>query len=180
MPYAHVGIHGRTTLACVVVVCLSITTSTTFAQQPPGQDSAAMRLFAASADISALVARAQTKRESDQPNFVQPVLRLPPYTLNLEYRVAGLNAPASAHSREAEIFFVVDGSGMAVTGGRLRDETRRNAENLSGSGIDGGESQHISKGDVLFVPENTPHWFDPSGSEPLVLLSLHVPRLAAP
>ena len=64
MPYAHVGIHGRTTLACVVVVCLSITTSTTFAQQPPGQDSAAMRLFAASADISALVARAQTKRES--------------------------------------------------------------------------------------------------------------------
>ena len=94
--------------------------------------------------------------------------------------MAGLNATASAHSREAEIFFVVDGSGMAVTGGRLRDETRRNAENLSGSGIDGGESQHISKGDVLFVPENTPHWFDPSGSEPLVLLSLHVPRLAAP
>lgn len=126
------------------------------------------------------MARAEAEREPDQPNFVQPVLQLPPYRLNLEYRVAGLNAPATVHSLEAELFLVLEGSGTAVTGGRLRDETRRNAENLSGSGIEGGESQQISKGDVLIVPENTPHWFSPSGSERLVLLSLHVPRSATP
>ena len=180
MPHAQVGIHGRTTLVWVVVVCLWLTASTGFAQQPAVPDPAAMRVFASAADISALVARAQAERESDQPNFVQPVLRLPPYTLNLEYRVAGLNATASAHNSEAEIFLVLEGSGVAVTGGRLRDEMRRNAENLSGSGIEDGESQQISKGDVLFVPEKTPHWFSPSGSEPLILLSLHVPRSDEP
>ena len=181
MPHAQVRIHGRTPFVWVVVVYLSsLTASATLAQQPSAPDPSAMRLIASAADISTLVARAQAERESDQPNFVQPVLQLPPYRLNLEYRVAGLNAPASAHNGEAELFLVLEGSGIAVTGGRLRDETRRNAENLSGSGIEGGESQSISKGDVLFVPEKTPHWFSPSGSEPLVLLSLHVPRSAVP
>mgnify|MGYP003325630415 CR=1 FL=1 len=70
---------------------------------------------------------------------MQPVVTLPPYTVNLEYRVPGPKAPAAVHETEAEIFLVVEGAGAAVTGGRLEDERRTNPENLSGSGIAGGQ-----------------------------------------
>src|SRR5207237_7942824 len=89
----------------------------------------------------------------------RPSVRRARYTANLEYRVAGVNAPASVHEREAEMFYVVEGSGTLVTGGTLREEKRTNAENLSGSGIDGGASRRVAKGDWVMVPEKRPHGF---------------------
>ena len=32
-------------------------------------------------------------------------------------------------------------------------------EEIRGSDINGGESRSVSKGDVIVVPHNTPHWF---------------------
>ena len=95
--------------------------------------------------------------------------------MNLEYRVAGVSQNAALHEREAELFYVVDGSGTIVTGGKLRDEKRTNAENLQGSGIESGMSRHVAKGDFVIVPENTPHWFSQIDGA-LVLMSLHLPR----
>ncbi len=146
---------------------------TTPASAQSGADLAAV--FAAAGDVSALVAKAKAERKPDQPNMVQPVVTLAPYVVNLEYRMSGLKAPAAVHETEAEIFFVVEGTGTAVTGGRLTDEKRTNAENLSGTGIEGGQSRRIAKGDILVVPQRSPHWFNPSDG-PLILLSLHVPR----
>jgi hypothetical protein len=36
------------------------------------------------------------------------------------------------HELDAELFYVIDGSGTVVTGGKLTGETRTNAENLRG------------------------------------------------
>jgi mannose-6-phosphate isomerase-like protein (cupin superfamily) len=129
-------------------------------------------------EISSFLAKAKSERKPDQASFVQAILRVAPNTVNLEYRVAGLTANASIHEHEAELFYVVDGSGTMVTGGTLREEKRTNAANLSGTGIDGGTSRNISKGDVLIVPENTPHWFG-NINDTLVLISLHLPPAAA-
>jgi mannose-6-phosphate isomerase-like protein (cupin superfamily) len=109
-----------------------------------------------------------------QANFVQPIVRLAPYNANLEYRVAGVNAPASVHEREAEMFYVIEGSGTLVTGGTLREEKRTNAENLSGSAIDGGTQHRLAKGDWVMVPEKTAHWFTQIEGT-LVLMSIHLP-----
>ncbi len=73
------------------------------------------------------------------------------------------------------MFYVIDGSATLVTGGKLAGEKRTNADNLTGTGIEGGNSQPISKGDFVIVPQNTPHWFS-SINGTLVLMSLHVPR----
>jgi quercetin dioxygenase-like cupin family protein len=62
-----------------------------------------------------------------------------------------------------------------VTGGKLREERRTNPENLSGTGIDGGQRQRIAKGDFVMVPENTPHWFDQIEGN-LALMSIHLPH----
>lgn len=163
---------SRTLIVLIVASILALSATTASAQQTPAD---AMRLFASSSDITALIARARAERKPDQANFVQPVVRLAPYTMNLEYRMSGLKAPAAVHEKEAELFFVVEGSGTVVTGGKLHEEKRTNPDNLSGTGIEGGESRRIAKGDVVFVPEKTPHWFDAANGA-LVMLSLHVPR----
>src|SRR5438128_3969210 len=135
-----------------------VVASAAVAPQSTAQNPPAARLFAGSADVTAMIARAKSERKPDQPNFVQPIVQLAPYNANLEYRVAGVNAPASVHEREAEMFLVVDGAGTLVTGGTLRDEKRTNAETLTGSAIEGGTPRHLAKGDWVMVPEETAHW----------------------
>lgn len=136
----------------------------------------APKLFTSAADLTAMIANAKNTRKPDQPNFAQPIVTLAPYNASLEYRVGNLNAPASLHEREAEMFYVVEGTGTLVTGGKLREERRTNPENLSGTGIDGGTKRRVAKGDFIMVPENTPHWFGEIEGGALVLMSLHLPH----
>ena len=69
----------------------------------------------------------------------------------------------------------VEGSGTLVIGGKLKDEKRTNAENLTGSGVDGGTPRKIAKGDWVMVPEKTPHWFQQIDGT-IVLMSIHLPH----
>jgi len=162
----------------VIFTVLALCSSAALAQQPAAQGAApAPKLFAGSADVTAMMAKAKSERKPDQPNFIQPIVQLAPYTANLEYRVAGVKAPASVHEREAEMFYVVEGAGTLVTGGTLRDEKRTNAENLTGSAIDGGTPRRIAKGDWVMVPEKTAHWFSQVEGT-IVLMSIHLPHVA--
>jgi len=161
--------------AHVLVTIVVLASLTAAAQQRGSQAPAAPKLSASSADVTAMIAKAKAERKPDQPNFVQPIVQLAPYNANLEYRAAGVNAPASVHEREAEMFYVVEGSGTLVTGGTLRDEKRTNAENLTGSGIEGGSPRRVTKGDWVMVPEKTAHWFTQIDGA-LVLMSIHLPH----
>jgi mannose-6-phosphate isomerase-like protein (cupin superfamily) len=158
----------------LILAGLAVVSQPSYAQAP----APAPQLFMSAADVSALVAKAKSDRKPDQANFVQPIVRLAPFTANLEYRVAGINANAAVHFRDAELFYVVEGSGTLVTGGKLRDERKTNADNLTGSGIEGGTRRRLAKGDYVIVPESTPHWFGEIEGA-LVMMSLHLPRSAA-
>jgi len=122
------------------------------------------------ADLAAIVARQPKDRNGNQSFF-----RLAPYSVNMEHRV---NVPqnASIHDKDAELFYVIDGSGTIVTGGTLVNGTK-NGDNSTGSGIEGGTSKKIAKGDFVLVPEGVPHWFSTIDGE-LTLMSLHLPRAA--
>jgi mannose-6-phosphate isomerase-like protein (cupin superfamily) len=139
------------------------------AQQP------AAKTFTSAADVAAMIAKAKNERKADQANFIQALLQGAPYTVNLEYRVKDVKATAAIHETEAEIFYVIEGSGTLTTGGKLRDEKRTNATNLSGTSIEGGFSRHVAKGDFFLVPEKTAHGFTEI-ADTLVLMSVHVPR----
>lgn len=139
------------------------------AQQP------AAKTFTSAADVTAMIKKAKDERKPDQPNFIQPLLQATPYMVNLEYRVKGVDSNPNVHETEAEIFYVVQGAGTLTTGGKLRDEKRLNATNLTGTAVEGGTSRHIAKGDFFLVPENTPHWFTKTEGT-LILMSVHVPR----
>jgi mannose-6-phosphate isomerase-like protein (cupin superfamily) len=156
-----------------ISVCLTLMTVAAMAQQPSAQS---IRTFASSADVAALREKAKSERKDGQPTVSKPILQFAPYSANLEYRVAV--GPASVHEREAEMFYVIDGGATLVTGGKLVNEKRTNAENLGGTGIEGGASQAVAKGDFIVVPENTPHWFSAIQGT-VVLMSLHLPRPVA-
>jgi len=164
----------RLRLTVTAVVFLGVLASAP-AARAQGGGAAAARLFASSADVKAMIARAKAERKPDQPNFSQPIVSLAPYNANLEYRVGSLSAPASTHDKDAELFYVVEGSGTVVTGGTLQGERRTNADNASGTGIEGGAPQKIGPGDFVLVPEKTPHWFTQIDGA-LVLMSIHLPR----
>ncbi len=162
--------HARlTTFALMLVTTVAV------AQQPAKQAKQApvTKTYVSASDVTAMMAKAKNERKPDQANLIQSLLQLAPYGANLEYR--GAVGPAALHEKEAELFYVIDGSGTLVTGGKLAGETRTNAENLSGTAIDGGDTQAVAKGDFFIVPENTPHWFSKINGT-LVLMSFHVPR----
>ena len=139
------------------------------------QQAAAPRTYVSATDVTALIAKAKAERKGDQALLAQSMIQLAPYNVSLEYRAAVANA--AVHETEAELFYVVDGSATLVTGGKLKEEKRTNAENLTGTGVDGGNSRPIAKGDFIIVPENTAHWFSAINGT-LVLMSIHVPRTA--
>ncbi len=155
--------------AVVISLVLTIAAAAAYAQQP----APATKTYSSAADVAALLAKAKADHKDGQPTVVEGILHLAPYNANLEYRTAV--GPAAVHEHEAELFYVLDGSATLTTGGKLREEKRTNAENLTGSGIEGGSNQAVAKGDVVIVPENTPHWFSAINGS-IVLMSLHVPR----
>ncbi len=116
---------------------------------------APMRIFMSNQEIMGLVDKAKADRKGDAPLVTAPILSMAPYRAQLEYRPA--TAPAAVHEKDAEMFVVLQGAGNIVTGGKLVDEKRTNANNLSGPSIAGGNSQAVVAGDMLIVPANTPH-----------------------
>ena len=54
----------------------------------------AEKTFTSTTEVDAMIARAKSERKPDQPDFDQPLLRLAPYAVNLEYRVEGIDTPA--------------------------------------------------------------------------------------
>lgn len=145
-----------------------------FAQQPqpaaPSGAAAALKMFQTSADVAAIVERA--KAQPAQPLRVSPLFQSPPYTVNIEYRTAV--ATSAVHETEAELFYVIDGGGTFVIGGQLTEPQRTNAQNLSGKAITGGTSQKVTKGDFMWVPAGSAHWFSAIDGT-VTLMSLHLP-----
>ena len=116
--------------------------------------------------------------QAGRPASSQPIIAAPPYALNLEHRTA--KAPASQHPVEAEIIMVLDGAGTITTGGALVSPTTAANGNISGSDIANGTPRHMVKGDILMVPQNTPHMMVPDTGAPFVLATLHLARTGEP
>jgi glc operon protein GlcG len=63
------------------------------------------------------------------------------------------------HEQDADIIYVLDGSATLVTGGEVVNGKPIAPGEIRGTDVKGGETRHITKGDVIIVPAGTPHWF---------------------
>ncbi len=74
------------------------------------------------------------------------------YRINIVRR--SQDAGAIAHAGNTELHYILEGSATVVTGGKIvRGVTGQPAT------IENGVTQHVTKGDVIIVPANSPHWY---------------------
>lgn len=158
----------------VIGICLvALLTFSVWAQQRQAAAQAPAGPAAATEITADQVAALIAKSPSDRNALGQRMLQLGTYSVNLEHRV--MNQAAAVHEKEAELFYVIDGAGTMVTGGKLVNERRQNESNRQGDSIEGGVTRRISKGDWIMVPEGVPHQI-PAVEGALSVMTLHLPR----
>ena len=75
----------------------------------------------------------------------------------------GVQRGSEMHDNTNHVFIIVDGEAEFVTGGKMVDPKVTAPGQTRGSGIEGGVSHHLAKGDVITIPAKTPHqWKDTS------------------
>jgi glc operon protein GlcG len=86
-----------------------------------------------------------------------PLLEVGGYKIHASRREAP--GEGEVHEADTDILYVLEGSATFVTGGTLVDPRTVAPEEIRGASIAGGETREIAPGDVVVVPNGTPHWF---------------------
>lgn len=74
------------------------------------------------------------------------------YRINIVHRAKP--AGAIAHAGNTELHYIIEGSGTVITGGTIVP-----AADGKPASIAKGVTQRVTKGDVIIVPANSPHWY---------------------
>jgi mannose-6-phosphate isomerase-like protein (cupin superfamily) len=118
--------------------------------------------FASNAQIQALIAKARAM--PPQAVISLPVVSVGPQKVGLDYRTG--QGVAAAHKGQDELLYVVQGSGTILLSGTVAGPEK----------LDGATPRHLAKGDMLFIPMDTPHQLTPDKDEAWALLAFHVTR----
>jgi len=151
----------------VAISAAVLLASAVFAQRAAAPDMT-KGTYVSAADVAAAVAKlGKTQLES------APIVKIGPYNVNAEHRLAAPAQLASVHDKDAELFYMMDGSATLVTGGKLVDGVQT-GDNWRGTAIAGGTAQKMSKGDFMMVPPGVPHWFT-NIQGAITEMSIHLP-----
>jgi len=63
------------------------------------------------------------------------------------------------HEKTNHVFIIVEGEATFVTGGTLVGARETAPDQRRASSVQGGQTYHLTKGDVITIPAKTPHWF---------------------
>jgi len=66
---------------------------------------------------------------------------------------------AEVHDKTNHVFIIVEGEATFVTGGTLVGAKQTAPDQLRAASVQGGQTHHLTKGDVITIPAKTPHWF---------------------
>jgi len=107
-------------------------------------------IYKTNADLMAVLTKAA---DATPAMSTSAVANTDQYRINIVRR--GKGAGAIAHAGNTEVHYIVDGAATFVTGGTIVRPTGTGAV----AEIQGGESRRVAKGDVVVIPENSPHWY---------------------
>ena len=142
----------------VILFTLSVTASALWA----ADESSLPAVYKSAAELMATLAK-NAQAKSDQAT--SPIVNEDHYRINIVRRGAAGTAMAHATgpAKGSELHYIIDGAATVVTGGTLvRPAGANGPGNVT---IAGGESRRVTKGDVIFIPAGTPHWYkDVEGS----------------
>jgi mannose-6-phosphate isomerase-like protein (cupin superfamily) len=63
------------------------------------------------------------------------------------------------HTKTNHVFIIVEGEATLITGGKLVGGKQTAVDQIRAASVEGGQTHHLTKGDVITIPANTPHWF---------------------
>ena len=119
---------------------------------PPG-------VYKSASELMATLAKSAETR----PDMASaPVSNQDHYRINVVRRSSpgAAMAHASGPAKGSELHYIIDGSATVVTGGKLVPipgaPATKGANRFT---IEGGETRHVAKGDVIVIPAGTPHWY---------------------
>jgi quercetin dioxygenase-like cupin family protein len=104
-------------------------------------------VYKSAAELMATLAK---NAQGKSGQATSPIVNEDHYRINIVRRdSAGVAmAHATGPAKGSELHYIIDGAATVVTGGALGRGT-----------IEGGETRRVSKGDVIFIPAGTPHWY---------------------
>ena len=62
------------------------------------------------------------------------------------------------HVKDTDVIYMLEGTTTFVTGGTMVGGKTIGPDEIRGSHVNGGETRTLTKGDVIVVPNGTPHW----------------------
>lgn len=86
-----------------------------------------------------------------------PLLETATYKIHASRRDG--DGKAEIHTRDTDIVYVLEGSATLITGGTVVNGGTTAQDEIRGEAISGGQSRAVSPGDVIVVPNGTPHQF---------------------
>lgn len=116
---------------------------------PPAPPAGSPATYKSAAALAAVLKAAKV---TPQGMTTSAVSNTDQYRINIVHR--DRPAGAIAHEGNTELHYIIEGSGTVVTG----REIVRGANGQAAS-IENGVTQKVSKGDVVIVPANSPHWY---------------------
>jgi mannose-6-phosphate isomerase-like protein (cupin superfamily) len=78
------------------------------------------------------------------------------------------------HTLDTDVFYVTSGSATLVTGGTPVDLKQTTPTELRGVSLTGGTPHHLTKGDVMVIPNGIPHWFQEIQTAPFLYFEVKV------
>ena len=77
------------------------------------------------------------------------------------------------HAKTNHVFIIVEGEATFVTGGTLVGAKQTAPDQTRAASVEGGETHHLTKGDVITIPAKTPHWFKEVPTETIAYYAIN-------
>jgi mannose-6-phosphate isomerase-like protein (cupin superfamily) len=109
-------------------------------------------IYKSDAELTAALKTAIARANGEQSS--SPIANTDQYRVNIVHREKP--AGALAHAGNTELHYIIEGTGVVVTGGEV---VRGAAGSNAPATIKGGETHTVKKGDVIIVPAGSGHWY---------------------
>jgi mannose-6-phosphate isomerase-like protein (cupin superfamily) len=95
----------------------------------------------------------------------------PGLTIRTQHRGTGA---VEFHDHTNHIFLVLAGEATVITGGTMVGASRSSPSEMRADRIEGGQTHHLTRGDVLTIPARTPHWWKEVPSKTVDLYTVNI------
>jgi mannose-6-phosphate isomerase-like protein (cupin superfamily) len=78
------------------------------------------------------------------------------------------------HEKTNHVFIIVEGEATFVVGGTMVNPKVTAPDQKRAPSSEGGQTYHLTKGDVITIPAKTPHWFKDVSTQTIAYYAINI------